>query len=339
MQIVEKPSQALLNDDNVKTHQDGDVEVVGTMNAQNLPHMRPHCTRYPYQEMGREDYGDVGVGDAAANQRYCPLCYCYVCDVPVDECPEWAYHCQATDQSNFWRQKRKGKRSGVLQARYENAQDFKHIFVVLNKLMTHGCTFECDENGIKMTQMDPAVVCFIDLFLPAIEFEEYSCPRQVRLGMGMDGGLKLMSRILSKARKSDTIVLQASDGVLNVELRNVSRSVPDPVSIPLVDVHHEYQNLGIPEMNNSCLIRMNSGHFKKTVNTMYKSGLSTIALKLQTDKKFIMEDYSHEPNTTRFEFVSGQTLDKTAVSVVCSGEAVEYFLVPATLTILFVQHR
>ena len=134
-----------------------------------------------------------------------------------------------------------------------------------------------------------------------------------------------MSRILSKARKSDTIVLQASDGVLNVELRNVSRSVPDPVSIPLVDVHHEYQNLGIPEMNNSCLIRMNSGHFKKTVNTMYKSGLSTIALKLQTDKKFIMEDYSHEPNTTRFEFVSGQTLDNTAVSVVCSGEAVEYF--------------
>lgn len=61
----------------------GDVEVVGTMNPMRLPHMRQHCTEFPFDE-------DV--------QKFCGDCFCYVCDVSASECRNWSEeHCRATD--------------------------------------------------------------------------------------------------------------------------------------------------------------------------------------------------------------------------------------------------
>jgi hypothetical protein len=60
---------------------DDDVVIVGTLNEVNLPHMRPHCTRFKfklvptYQSHLRNN-----------NSEHCDLCFCFVCDCPVKDC-------------------------------------------------------------------------------------------------------------------------------------------------------------------------------------------------------------------------------------------------------------
>ena len=80
-----------------------DVKVVGTKNHIRLPHMRQHCTEYPFQN--------------DAKLLHCPECYCYVCDVAVAECTSWSSHCRATNdgpQVGYWnrlRQQAKDRQS------------------------------------------------------------------------------------------------------------------------------------------------------------------------------------------------------------------------------------
>jgi hypothetical protein len=84
---------------------DDDIQLVGTVNEQKLPHMRQHCLEHLYQP-------DSTVGVTVRetqNQRFCDLCYCYVCDVKAPECKEWKTHCFATDQghrASYWRNQR-----------------------------------------------------------------------------------------------------------------------------------------------------------------------------------------------------------------------------------------
>jgi hypothetical protein len=73
-----------------ETTLDGGIQVLGTVNRIQFPHMRPHCTKYELQENAVE---------------FCDLCYCYVCDVKVSECTDWAVHCRASDtgrRAQYW---------------------------------------------------------------------------------------------------------------------------------------------------------------------------------------------------------------------------------------------
>lgn len=65
-----------------------DIEVLGTKRCRKdaLPHMRPHCTKFPFAQDPR---------------RFCSLCYCYICDIPTSQCTVWANnHCLATDKGS-----------------------------------------------------------------------------------------------------------------------------------------------------------------------------------------------------------------------------------------------
>lgn len=99
-----------------------DVEVVGTLNHTRLPHMRQHCTEKTFLA---SEINGCAERRKLANGEFCSDCYCYVCDVPVQECKSWMvgdafwnknYHCNATDQGmekHFWaaeREKAKKKR-------------------------------------------------------------------------------------------------------------------------------------------------------------------------------------------------------------------------------------
>ena len=61
---------------------DEDVEM-GSTTLQTFAHARCQCPLHPFAST---DHSEA-----------CDKCHCYVCDVPVSQCPKWAEHCHATD--------------------------------------------------------------------------------------------------------------------------------------------------------------------------------------------------------------------------------------------------
>jgi len=94
------------------TQNEGDdtVAVVGTRNHVRLPHARMHCTEKTFNN----DLGYSLAARRAVNSECCQDCYCYVCDVPHQQCQgNWAEdHCLATDQGprkEYWAQQRRAQ--------------------------------------------------------------------------------------------------------------------------------------------------------------------------------------------------------------------------------------
>jgi hypothetical protein len=100
VEVVERaPAVVYTSREGGETNDDDEIQLVGTVNEQKLPHMRPHCLEHVYQS-------STGIHQ---NQRFCDLCYCYVCDVKASDCEEWNTHCLATDQgprASYWRNQR-----------------------------------------------------------------------------------------------------------------------------------------------------------------------------------------------------------------------------------------
>ena len=89
---------------------DDTVAVVGTRNHVRLPHARMHCTEKTFNN----DLGYSLAARRAVNCVACEDCYCYVCDVPHQQCQgNWAEdHCLATDQGprkEYWAQQRRAR--------------------------------------------------------------------------------------------------------------------------------------------------------------------------------------------------------------------------------------
>ena len=117
----------------VKTEEedDDDVMVVGKVKSLQLPHMRQHCTEYPFICDVRHLFDKKKCKEKAnegleCNSKYCQLCYCYVCDIPASECKKWykltkgktpknnSVHCLASDtgiNSSFWNRLRLSQRT------------------------------------------------------------------------------------------------------------------------------------------------------------------------------------------------------------------------------------
>jgi len=68
----------------------------GTNTLTDFPHSRENCVIAPMASADNHD----------TNRMHCPNCYCYVCDVPVQECTNWRRHCHARHKTAKWQKMR-----------------------------------------------------------------------------------------------------------------------------------------------------------------------------------------------------------------------------------------
>ena len=92
------PPTGNLKDDRAYGGESGEEElaVVATKGQNALadfPHSRANCVTHLF---------------AASSDKkvHCANCYCYVCDIPANECKEWATHCEASHDDPHWRRER-----------------------------------------------------------------------------------------------------------------------------------------------------------------------------------------------------------------------------------------
>lgn len=79
-----------------------DVECVGSRVGVralvDYPHFRFQCVVEAFKRQR-----------AAKKERFCPRCFCYVCDIPASECKEWRVHAKAVDSVHKWRVERESR--------------------------------------------------------------------------------------------------------------------------------------------------------------------------------------------------------------------------------------
>jgi hypothetical protein len=80
--VVGPPQQRVHGED--AGRENNDVELVGVVNTLRLPHNREYCTEFPFVPENR-----------ANNRQTCSFCFCYICQLPVEECRVWLEHCCA----------------------------------------------------------------------------------------------------------------------------------------------------------------------------------------------------------------------------------------------------
>ena len=76
---------------------DDDVEIVQVVNDQSLgsmPHSRCDCPVHKFSKVRLD----------ASHAEHCGNCYCYVCDVPVNECKEWKKATLQNSDYNYTKQ-------------------------------------------------------------------------------------------------------------------------------------------------------------------------------------------------------------------------------------------
>ena len=76
----------------------------------NLPHGRTECLRYPFTREGSM----TAARQKSGNKRFCPSCYCLVCEVPAKDCLKWLKgdmpHCNADlilgTRTGYWKKQK-----------------------------------------------------------------------------------------------------------------------------------------------------------------------------------------------------------------------------------------
>lgn len=78
---------------------DADVAVVGARTQLqalvDYPHFRFQCVVEPFKRQR-----------ASKKEKFCPRCFCYVCDIPAADCRRWKLHSKAVDSALRWRNER-----------------------------------------------------------------------------------------------------------------------------------------------------------------------------------------------------------------------------------------
>jgi proliferating cell nuclear antigen len=127
-----------------------------------------------------------------------------------------------------------------------------------------------DKTGMRIVALDVARVTLICVFLAAENFEEYSCPEDVILGVNMANIFKLLKSISN----TDIITLGNTDEDLVITVTNSTKRSMSKFNVKLLDLNEDL--LEIPtdssEAKDTIDTSINSIEFQKIVRDMSNIG-------------------------------------------------------------------
>ena len=144
-------------------------------------------------------------------------------------------------------------------ARMCPAAVFKQIFESIKDLIDDA-NFMCSERGISLQAMDSSHVSLVALFLYAAAFEPYHVRRERSLGLSIIS----LCKIFTCASKDDIITLQtnAESDDINWSFQNPSQIRKVEFTLKLMDI--DTDQLGIPDEEYECMVRMPVRLFQQT---------------------------------------------------------------------------
>ena len=145
----------------------------------------------------------------------------------------------------------------------------KKIQEALKDIVTEA-SWNATSDGLSLQAMDDSHVALVQLTLRADGFEKYRCDRNISMGINMSS----FSKLLKCASNDDIITLKAdADGtadVLEMLFESPRGEKESNYEMKLVDL--DCDQLGIPEQEYSCTVKMPSIQFAKICRDLSQIG-------------------------------------------------------------------
>lgn len=138
---------------------------------------------------------------------------------------------------------------------------FKSLLEVLKDII-NDVNLCFDSSGMKIVAFDVARVTLVHMFMSADNFEEYSCKKEIYVGINVLNMFKLLKSITN----NDILSMSVNDETLNVTLTNDSKKSMSKFSIKLLDLNEDI--LEIPDIEMPISTSIPSLDFQKIVRDM-----------------------------------------------------------------------
>lgn len=177
---------------------------------------------------------------------------------------------------------------------------FKSLLEVLKDII-NDVNLCFDSTGMKIVAFDVARVTLVHMFMSAENFEEYSCKKEIYVGINVLNMFKLLKSISN----NDILSMSVTDETLNVILTNDSKKSTSKFSIKLLDLNEDI--LDIPDIEMPILTSIPSLDFQKIVRDM---SLISDDVKITREKNIIRFESDGDFASKMTQIEQTDTIDK-----------------------------
>lgn len=155
----------------------------------------------------------------------------------------------------------------MFEARLTQGRVFKQLIEALKDLV-QDANVDCSEDGLSIQAMDSSHVSLVAVELRSGGFDHYRCDRSISLGFNSAN----MSKILKCAGNDDVITLKAEDTADSLMLMFESPSQDRIADFELKLMDIDSEQLGIPDTEYKCTIKMPSNEFQRIIRDLQVLG-------------------------------------------------------------------
>nr|KAF6330676.1 proliferating cell nuclear antigen [Myotis myotis] len=161
----------------------------------------------------------------------------------------------------------------MFEARLVQGSILKKVLEALKDLINEAC-WDISSSGVNLQSMDSSHVSLVQLTLRSEGFDTYRCDRNLAMGVNLTS----MSKILKCAGNEDIITLRAEDNAdtLALVFEAPNQEKVSDYEMKLMDL--DVEQLGIPEQEYSCVVKMPSGEFARICRDLSHIGNGNIKL-------------------------------------------------------------
>lgn len=170
---------------------------------------------------------------------------------------------------------------------------FKSLLEVLKEIINDVNVY-FDATGMKIVAFDVARVTLVYVKLDAENFEEYSCPTNVTLGINVTNTFKLLKSISN----NDILTITNTDENLVVTVSNEGKKSTSKFNIRLLDLNEDFLEIPENEEENKYETVFPSIDFQKIIRDMSNIGSELFIERKDNQVKFSCEGDFAEKETT-----------------------------------------
>jgi len=136
------------------------------------------------------------------------------------------------------------------------------------KNLVQDANLECTEDSLELQAMDSSHVSLVAVSLKSTGFDHYRCDRSLNLGFNSAN----IAKILKCAGNDDIVTLKAEDSgeTLTLVFESPNQDRIADFELELMEIENE--QMGIPDMEYKCTVKMPSGEYQRIIRDMQVMG-------------------------------------------------------------------